>query len=201
MKELTLILSDDLPTEESERLRVAISQHMPVGETKRYLRLSGDPSLTPLIQLIASADVWFYLKAAAGIFLAALVKRAADATWDWAQSLAENREAKPITEIASALALTSRLLDSEIDIIVGVDVPDDFFGTCLAIRTTDPTEIANKLACFVAHAQELTNVMEAEINAGRGPIGRAIVEVQEDASLIVKWYSMEDRQKHERRIP
>ena len=201
MNELSLVQSEDLPTEEAERLRVAISQHMPVGEAKRYMRRSGDPSLNPLVELIASADVWLYLKAAAGIFLGALVKRAADATWDWTQSLAASKEAKPITDIASALTLTSGRLDTEIDIIIGLNIPDEIFVACVSIKTRDPTEIANKLAGFVEHVEGLARLMQSEIDARRRPLGPAAVEVQEDGSLIVRWYSRDDKQNHERRLP
>ena len=63
-----------------------------------------------------------------------------------------------------------------------------------------PEAVAYKLAVFVIHAEELSQMMQAEIAAGRTPIGRATVEVQDDGSLLVKWRSQPDFKKHERRI-
>ena len=61
-------------------------------------------------------------------------------------------------------------------------------------------EIARKMAAFVVHIEELSTVMRAEIEAGRGPLGGAIVEVQQDGSLRVKWRAIADFKDYERII-
>ena len=84
---------------------------------------------------------------------------------------------------------------------MGVNIPDDIYGTVISIKPGDPEEVARVLASFVVHAEQISKAMRAEIEAKLTPLGRAIIELQDDGSLLVSWVAQTDSSRHELRIP
>lgn len=200
ISELNLILSERFDTEDANPVRAALNKHLSLGQPQLYVRRSAEPALISFIQLVGDAADWLPLKAAAAVYFSTLAKRAGDATWDGIASLFKRKEVMPLADVATTLATAANKADRETEIFVGLDVPDVFFGTVVRITDGDPEAVAYKLAAFVIHAEELSKMMQAEITAGRMPIGQANVEVQDDGSLLVKWRSQPDFKEHERRI-
>ena len=60
--------------------------------------------------------------------------------------------------------------------------------------------MAHVLACFIVHVDQLSKAMQAEVAAGRTPFGPAIIERQDDESLVVRWKTQDGR-AHELQIP
>jgi hypothetical protein len=69
----------------------------------------------------------------------------------------------------------------------------------LHITQDSAEEIALPLAVFVTRADELSAIMKAEVEAGRAPTGRAVVTLEKDGGLTVRWLTTESA--HEKRIP
>lgn len=84
-------------------------------------------------------------------------------------------------------------------ICIGLNIPDDKWGTCLRIKSFDPERVVYELATFLVHVEPLSKAMEEEIAAGRRPLGPANIEIQEDGSLLVKWVT-QDGKPHEIQI-
>ena len=201
MTGLALVLSDDFDPRDAEAARTALGEHLEVGEPKWYARFSADPNLVSIIRLIGDALAWLPLSAAAAVYLSTLAKHAGDATWKSIESRRRNKEVKPLTDVATTLATIASKADGRVQIAVGLNVPDDFWGTCITIQGQDPEEITRKMATFLVHIEALSRVMKAEMEAGRTPLGPAFVEIQEDGSLKVKWRTAKDFEEHERDIP
>ena len=144
---------------------------------------------------------WLPLSAAATVYLSTIAKHAGDATWNAMRSLFGRKEVKPLTDVATTLAVTANKVNGEVHIVVRLNVPDDYWGTCIFIRGRNPEEIARKMAAFLVHIEELSMAMQAETEAGRTPLGGAVVEVQDDGSLRVKWRASGDSRERERVIP
>ena len=198
---LALTLSEGFRPEDAEAARAGLREHLKVDQLTFVAQLSADPNLVSFIRAIGDIATWLPLSAAATVYLSTLAKHAADATWDAVRSRFARKEVKPLADVAKTLAATASKVKGEVHIFVGLDIPDDYWGTCVCIRGREPMEIARKMAAFVVHIEELSLVMHAEIEAGRGPLGGAIVEVQDDGSLRVKWRAMADFKDYERIIP
>jgi hypothetical protein len=77
---------------------------------------------------------------------------------------------------------------------------DPHFGTALRITANGAEEITHALAVFVTHANELSTLMKAEVEAGRAPLSGARVTWEEDGGLTVRWIT-NDFAEQEKRIP
>ena len=198
---LALILSEDFRPDGAEVARAELRQHLKVDEPTFVARFSDATNLESFIRVIGDISMWLPLSAAATVYFSTIAKRAGDATWDSMRALLGREKAKPLADVATTLAATASKVNGEVHIFLGLDVPDKYWGTCIFIRGKDPGEIAHKMAAFLVHIESLEAVMRSEIEAGRGPLGGAMVEVQEDGSLRVKWRSTADFKEHERVIP
>ena len=165
------------------------------------MRRSADLALTALIEVIGSAADWLPLKAAATAYLAKLGIHAADATRNVLRSRFGRTEAKPLAEVANALATTANTVEGRVEIEVGVNIPDDHFGTCLSIEAREPEEIARCLAALIVRIETISEEMQAEIDAGRGPLGAARIKMCDDDSVLITWVRRSDGRVCEKHIP
>ena len=205
--EISFTFTECIDTEDADAVRAALNEHLSLGQPQFFMRLSAEPTPISFIQLVGDAAGWLPLAAPAAVFLtvysSTLAKHAGDATRDGIASLFKRKEVKPLADVATTLATAANKADGEVEIVVGLNIPDDYFGTAVRIKDGNPEAVAYKLAVFVIHAEKLSLMMQAETAAGRTPIGRATVEVQDDGSLLVKWRSQPDFpdfKEHERRI-
>ncbi len=200
MGKLTLSLSERFDTDDANHLRSALEEHLAVGEPRYLFRKSIEPGLTSVVELLGAAADWWPLKAAATVYLGALAKRAADATWTGLAERLRSKEVEPLKDVATDLALTAKKAGTDVEIVVGLDVPDDFQGTAMVIRTQEPEEVARMLAIFVARADEISTLISAEAAGDQRPVGRVEVILEEDGQVLVRWMSKSDLRIRERRI-
>ena len=182
MSELSLILSENLP--EADGIRAELSKHLKVGQPRYLALMSANSILSPFVQLLGEAGAWLPLYAAATAYLATLAKRAAEATWD---KIANRNDVKPLADVATTLATAVACVDGKVRISFGLNIPDDYSGTSMSIKSSDPEEVARALSCFIVHVEHLSEAMQAEVVAGRVPFGPALIELQDDGSLLVRW--------------
>lgn len=178
MSELSLILSRKLP--EADDIRAELSKHLKVGQPGYLALMSADPAQPSFVKLLGDAVAWLPLYAAATAYLATLAKRAAEATWD---KIVKRNEVKPLADVATTVAKVAARVDV---ISVGLNIPDDYLGTSVSIKSSDPEEVAHVLAHFVVHVEPLSKAMQDEVAAGRRPYGPVTIELQEDESLLVR---------------
>ena len=194
MSELYLGLSEKFYGE-ADSIRADLSKHLKVGQTSFLFRQSVDPP--SLVQLLGDAAAWLPLSAPAAVYLATLAKKAAEATWD---KIANRNDVKPLADVATTLATAAARVDGEVEITTGLNIPDDRFGTSISIKSSDPEAVARVLACFIVHVEQLSKAMQDEIAAGRMPLGPAVIDLQSDGSLLVRWRTRDGR-AHELQIP
>ena len=196
MSELKLVLSEKF---DAEAIRAELSEYLKVNKPKLMCFRSADPP--SMIQLLGDAVAWLPLSAAAAVYLSTLTKRAAHATWDGLASRFNNNEVKPLTAVAKTLATAADSVDGKVTIVVGLNIPDDYFGTAISIKPGDPEEVARVLASFIVPVEQISKAMEAAVKAGRTPLGRASIVLQDDGSLLVSWVAQADFSRHELKIP
>ena len=202
MTQLKLVLSQNFDMDFAESVKAELGAHLDIEGPYFRFQKAAEPGLGPqLIQLIGGVVAWLPLSAAATVYLATLAKRAADATWDGLASLFKSKEVKSLAEVATTLAEAANAVEGDVEIVVGLDIPEENWGTAMVIRANSPEQIARALASFVMHAERLSKEMKAELAAGRTPLGRATIDLEEDGSLTVRWRSRKDFAECERRIP
>ncbi|MDD9961815.1 MAG: hypothetical protein F4X81_12625 [Gammaproteobacteria bacterium] len=128
MAELSLVISERLSDAELETLLAELRVHLAVGEPRYLLRKSADPTLVPLIELVGSVGAWLPLTPAATAYLATLGKHAADATRNWVARSWRREEAKPVSDLATALAKAAECMGPNTAVVIGLDVPDGPLG-------------------------------------------------------------------------
>jgi hypothetical protein len=205
MRQLELTVTERIDPQRAQQLATELREHLEVADPTFVRRYSDDPAAIPqYIQLVGHVVPWLALLLPAKWFLKPYLETlgqiAAHATHDGLAALFKKKEVKPLAEVAAALADAREASGGRIDILVGLDIPDPHFGTALRITANGAEEIAYALAVFVTHANELSTLMKAEIEAGRAPLSGARVTLEEDGGLTVRWVT-NDFAEHEKRIP
>ena len=185
-----------------ESIHSELNRYFVVDEPQPQVlfRMSVDP--IEYIRLVGEAIGWLLpLKAAVTVYFSVLAKHAADATWKKTASFKQNKEMKPLVDVASTLVSAVQRVDGKAIIIIGINIPDNNTGTELSIQPTNVEGVIHDLASFIVHVEELSAAMQREIEAGREPLGPANVKLQDDGSLLVKWTGRNDSKEHVLRIP
>lgn len=204
MSELKLILTegffrDNLARELHEDLNACLS----VGNPKEYLRRSVDPSQA--ITLIGDVVEWLPLKEAATTYLNRLAECAADLTMGalgvGLYKLYKLKKVEPLANFAKALKKASIKVNGEVEICIGLPIPDDFFGTTLKIKEDDLEDILYFLAIFIFNVEDISEILQKEFEDKGMPFGSGIIKFESKKYFIVSWCSKRDYKKHEKRIP
>ena len=193
-------MSEKFNMDDAAAIQADLSRYLKVGKPNIMFRRSADPTLTAFVQLLGDAKVWLPLGAAAAAYLSTLAKRAADATWDRLAAHFHSNEIKPLADVATTLTTAAERVGGEVEIVFGLNIPDDHFGTVISIKSSEPEEVARVLASFIVHVEKLSKAMQEEIEAGRVPFGPAIIKLQDDGSLLIRWRKQDDLSVHELRL-
>ena len=193
MSGLKLGLTEKFMTQGND-IQSALSTYLKVGQPQFYSMLSVDPP--SFIQILGEAVAWSPLKVAASVYLLTLVKRAGDWTWD---KIVNTKEVKPLIDVVEILVAAKESIDGEVHLAIGLNIPDDSFGTAISTKSSDPEEVTRVLASFIVHAEPLSKAMQAAVAAGHRPLGPAIITLQDDGSLRVNWRA-QDFSAHEIRV-
>ncbi len=151
-----------------------------------------------------AAALWLPLVTAATAFaksfFGTLGKRAADAAWDSAAAWKENKDLKPLADVATALVVGADRVGEKVMIGVGLDIPDNRFGTMIWTESRDPLEVARMLSAFVVRAEKISATMQAVIERGHDPIRSVTIELEDDGSVTIRWHTAPDFKTHEERV-
>ncbi len=203
MLELSLVLSEKFAEDDATSIRTALSQHLHVGKPVFLWRQSIDPPSA--IQLLGAAALWLPLVTAATAFaksfFSTLGKRAADTAWDNAAAWKANKDLKPLADVATALVAGADRVGGEVRIGVGLNMPDDHFGTMIWTDSRDPLEVARMLSVFVVRAEKIAATMQAAIERGQEPIGPVTIEIEDDGSVTIRWCAASGFKIHQERVP
>ena len=201
--ELTLVLSEKFTEGDAKSLRAALGRRLQVGNPRFVGRAAANPPST--IQLLGAVVTWLPLAAAATAFVTAFLKtlgtKAANAAWDSAAAWFKSKEGAPLADVVKALVAAAERVDGEVRIGVGLSIPDDHFGTAIWTDSHDPVEVAKKLSALITHAERISETMQVEIECGRRPVGPAIVELQGNGSVVLRWVAASNMRVHGKHIP
>ena len=163
----------------------------------------GALDLPGFIKLIGEAADWLPLKAAAAIFLSQLAKEAATDIYKHKAAIARalgEVAAAPIRTVAQSL-LRARLDSGSAvpGVVLGLSIPNDFFGTSIDLDAMSEEEIAVVVSKFVTRAEEIEAIIKAEIVAGNPPMGSVLVSSASSGGFTLSWLDRSMKQ-HERQV-
>ena len=204
MSELSLVLSEKFTEADALAIRAALNRHLRVSEPRRWQRFSIDPP--SVIQLLGAVAAWQILvKPAAAFaksFFSTLGKRAADVAWDGAVEWKKNKDVRPLADVAAALVAAADRVGGKVTISVGLDIPNEDYGTVISTESRDALEVARILSAFVVRTAKISDAVQAEVERGDKPVGPFFIELGQDGSVTIRWYAASDFTKtHERHIP
>lgn len=203
MSELILTLSERFSAEDAASIRADLRQHLQVGNPQFIWRRSVDPIST--LVLLGAAAAWKVLVKPAEAFLTGyagtLGKKFAEATWERIAARKKTDELKPLVDVVAALVEAAGRVGGEVKIGVGINVPDDHFGTVIWTDSRDPIDVARSLSAFVVRAERIFATVRAEIERGNEPLGPFLMELERDGGIAIRWRRRSDAQAHEVRIP
>lgn len=186
-------------------LETALSQHGTVQRAP-YLRImmaAGPPSRLPqYLMFLANWKVWALsaIGSCAVGFFNKIGTHAADVVWDEVSTILRQPDMKPLADISTALSGAIKECGPHALLQIGLDGPDEFFGTTLQIYNPTPDAIACSLAIFSLHAERIATAISEAHTSDDGLLGPAEVEVQNDGTIILRWYTKQLRMQ-ERKLP
>ena len=198
---LRLLVTDDIPAT-TQRGLIDAWQDFGALEPAGVISLrSADPP--SFIQIMGEAVQWLSpLKVAATVFLSQLAKDAASDVYKnkakIAQALAQIGAA-PLRLVAESLKRVRDESPRQPRIVLGLSIPDDYFGTALSITDHSEEEVAYLIAGFVMRAEVIQQLVQAEVDAGRPPLGRVQVMCSDGGFKLV-WMDQQSVE-HQRGIP
>ncbi len=202
MATLHLMLSEGFDPAQAEALAGALRTTIRTETPEIYCRrANGDTPLPQFIHAVAQWQLWQdTLGASATTFINRLGTRAQDIAWDEAEHLLQWPDVAPLACVAKAFATAKETLAQASNLIIGLNIPNERFGTVVVIGDSRPVKIAYRMARFVIRAEPISWVIQRAMATGEAPRGPAILTFLEDGGVQIKWDSRADMREHEARL-
>ena len=147
-----------------------------------------------LFQLMATVSEWAALAFATG-FVAKLGQMSAEKLV--AEVKTHFSSDGKATPLAVALKKVKDTAGTNSNVMIGIQYPDDFWGTTLSIKGQSLEEIEIEVSVFLASVEVIYEGLKVEIDAGKAPLGRIKIFVEEQGcSIRVHWMD-QSFQNHE----
>lgn len=202
MATLHLMLSEGFDPAGAETLAVALRPII-TTETPEIVcrRTDKDAPLRQFIHAVAQCQLWHEaLGASAAIFVNRLGTRAFDIAWDEADHLLAWPDVAPLARMAMAFALAKESLAQGSSLVIGLNIPNDRFGTVVVTEDSRPVKIAYRIARFVVQAERISQIIQRAMATGETPRGPALLTFGDDGGVRITWNSRADMRGHEVRL-
>lgn len=202
---MRLIVTTDVPSNVRQELLV---DWQPFGHLEQAPEIFlKSPEAPSYIQIMADALQWVTpLKVAAtwvlSSFLSELAKHAAKDIYQHREQIGRvlaNTAAAPLRSAAAAL---KRACDRSprCSLAIGLPLPNEVTGTVLWLKPDSEEEMALLIARFVVRAETIEQLIQAEITAGRPPLGHVQIMPADSGGFLLQWMDY-DAKIHEHEIP
>lgn len=203
MATLHLMLSEGFTSDAADGLAHALAPYMRTETPEIVCRKSSEVEALPqFIHAVGQGRLWQdALGAPAAAFLNQLGYRAADISWDEAEHSLARSDCEPLAGVVAAFTMARESIAQPASIVVGLNIPNDRFGTVVMVDDTRPVKVAYAIARFVGRADEIATVVQRAVVTGETPRGPALLSLDDDGSVLIRWNSRADMRPHEVRLP
>ena len=187
----TLEITDDLFRESQLTLDLErdLEGLLPLTDRRLTALRSADPP--SWIKIFADVAEWVTpFKVIATVFLSQLAKNAADDLWKNKAAIAaalRNASATPLRKLTAALLRAKAQARPSTDVVVGLPIPDEYFGTALLVPTSSIEDAAVTLAVFVSRVEEIDAAIREANAEGNGPAASVRIVIRPDGSVTLRW--------------
>lgn len=146
------------------------------------------------IQFFADGPWWLKaLGAYAALYTAEIVKEGGKETWTERVKIASSAAATgdKILKLAQSIANLRRSLPERSKLVLGLPVPDDYFGVRYELVAREEDLMAAEIALFVQYIPKIERLIEAEGLQSGKVTGAIMLLVCEDLTLKVTWMNRE----------
>lgn len=186
---LTITITERVDRAVGDLLADRLRPFVEVEEVQVYERKAADPAIQQLIQILGSVPVWQYLAAGGAAYLARLGYLLADDSHAAFRAWTRSDAGKPIATTAAALSDAARETPGA-RVCIGLDIPDDMFGSVLEVSGREPDAIALELLPFVMHAEQVAAVIVEAETKGDGVLSQPRITLLSDGEVKVRWMTL-----------
>jgi hypothetical protein len=202
---MRLIVTADIPSDVRQELLV---DWQPLGRLEQAHEISlKSPKAPSYIQIMADALQWVTpLKVVATVFLSQflsqLAKEAATDIYKHKRQIGQALATAATAPLRLAAAALKRARDRSprCSLAIGLPLPNEVTGTALWLDADSEEEIALLIARFVVRAETIEQLIQAEITAGRPPLGHVQVIPTGSGGFLLRWMDWE-LGIHEHEVP
>jgi hypothetical protein len=185
---MNALATDDIDPALLMRMREELS---PDVEMQLDPRVIGLRSVEPpsWVQFFAEAPWWGKaLGAYAALYVAEIVKEAGKETWKQRARVAQAviSSTNGLAKFAASLARLRRDLPVRSRLVLGLPVPDDYFGVRFELKGRDEELMAAEIALFVRHVSGIQALIESEALKER-VTGAVWLTLLERGAMSVSW--------------
>jgi hypothetical protein len=194
-------------------MKILITKDIPqeiVNDLRREFDIKEEPVLVEyksgtnpsLIKIIAEIIEWLdYLKVPATVFLIELSKEAAK---DFYKNKAKIFKAlklaivSPLKRISRVLSKVKKKLPDQTKIIIGIPIPNNYFGTSLSIDSKQEEEIAWAVANFIVRIESISEFIKEISSSELKPLYPLNLILLEDGNIKITWMDQQNMNIHEK---
>lgn len=173
---------------------------VPTGSPQIYERKTFD-TLLQYIQLIGAAPIWAPLGVAGTAYLGRLAYLAADDTMGILRTKLNTKTSGRIEELAAGIIAARKKLDSPSQVLIGINVPDDRWGTVLVLDTEDQETLEREISIYASNVERISHFLKYYCERGEGPLGQGKITICQDGQIEIQWMSQRDFKKHHVLLP
>jgi hypothetical protein len=155
------------------------------------------------VQFFAEGPWWLKtLGAYAALYVAEIVKEAGKQTWKSRAKivLASVTAGDKVLKLARALAKLRKSLPAHSKLVLGLPVPDDYFGIRYDLVARDEDLMASEIALFVSYIPQVEQLVESEGLRNGIVTGPLMLLVRDDLALKVTWMNRKTLTVEERTL-
>jgi hypothetical protein len=195
---LTLTITERVSRDVGDRLAERLRPYADVEEVQIYERKAADPAIQQFIQILGGVPVWQAFVAGGAALSAAFLGRlgylVADDGYAAIKAWIKSDAGQGVATAAVALSDAAREAPGA-RVYIGLNVPDDPFGSVLEVSGREPDAIAVELFRFVQLAEQIAAaIVEAE-TTGDGVLSQPRISLLPNGEVHVRWVTAKGKRR------
>jgi len=195
---LQIIKTKDIPDSSINTFINEVSEYLEMEFAGEYFSKSFDQ--LSFIQILGNVIKWLPLTASAVAFFSRFAVRAADDLWDNKNRILKilnKRTFYPFSGFIKSLWRVKRPSVKNLNVIIGLSVPDPVNGTKLFFECNSEEELIWYIGSFLLKVERISKVVKTENEKGQRVLGGFYLSLDEKGSFTIKWLTVDKNDNSE----